>query len=166
MWRRLVGLSKNVGLIIAGLAIFVLMIGLSATCQFAQGQLRPYLPPIVRDLLTDPEDKAVIDEYLGDVDGALDELSERVDICNARRDQPCLTAAFEKAWRDVESGLPVEASWMESAHTRLRDALYAMWQLHLRSETEPMTTQFLQQTEEAASEFIAAVDEWYEQAQR
>jgi hypothetical protein len=166
MWERIAALGKNIGAILLAFLMLAVMIALTATCQMARGELRPYLPPVVRELLTDPEDEQVIDEYLHDVDDVLTDLSEQVDVCSARREQPCLTSAFEDAWRGVDSGIPVEAAWMGDAHARLRNALYSMWQIQLRSETEPITTEFMQETDEALTEFMAAVDEWYREAER
>ena len=164
--QRLVRLGKNIALGVAGIAALLLVLTLGAICQFGQGQVRPYLPPIVRSLLTNPEDQAVVDEYLHDVDSVLGRLSEKTEACQVAREQRCLTSAFEEAWNGVGDGVPVEASWMGGAHGRLRDALHTMWQVHLRSETEPMTDQFVGEATAATEEFIASVDEWYRQAER
>ena len=164
--NRLTAALKNIGMAVGGIAILVLAVGLWATCQFAQGQVRPYLPPVVRDILTNPEDEFVIDDYLNQVDGVLENLLEDSDSCSVQRDQRCLTAAVEQAWRDVGDGVPIEASWMKGAHGRLRDALHVMWQINLRSETEPPSDAFAAEGLEAADELQTAVEKWYEQASR
>jgi hypothetical protein len=166
MWERLLGAIRSIGTMLFVVAMLVVSIGLFATCQFARGQIRPYLPPVIRDLVSDPESEAAVDEYLHDVDGVLNRLLKDTEECSAKREQPCLTAAFERAYKGVGDGVPVEASWISGAHGRLHDALYEMWQIHLRSETEPPTSQLVDDSMLALDEFTQAVDEWYSQAKR
>lgn len=164
--KALLGRLANIGWALIAIPTLLLVLAIGATCQFAQGQIRPYLPPIVRDLVTNPENKAVIDDYVNGVDGALDGLLKDADECKVNRDQPCLTAAFERAYRAVGDGVPVEASWMSGAHGRLHEALKAMVNIHRRSETEPVTGALLGDSLAATDEFVDAVDEWYREADR
>ena len=162
--QRILDGIKAIALAVAGLALFVVFIGLGAVCTFSRAEVRPYLPPVVRSILTNPDEKFEIDTYLNDVDDTLNKMLEDSDTCRANRDQPCLTAALERGWKGVGEGIPLEASWMSGAHGRLRNALHAMWQLNLRSETEPITDEFIADTEAAGAELGDAVEEWYRKA--
>jgi hypothetical protein len=166
LWNRIVSGGKAILLAILGIVMLGGLLGIGAMCQFLQGQARPHIPDPVRSLVTNPEDEAVVQEYLDNVDHAISRLLDEADRCKTQGSQPCLTKAFQSAVKDVGQGVPVEASWMSDSHGTLYDALNHMWQVHLRSETEVITSEFVDETVLATDELAAALEEWYKQAGR
>ena len=157
--------AKRILGVVGGIAALLFILALFAGQQWCRGQIRPYLPPVVRSLVGG-EDEYIVDEYFEDVERAFEKAMQKATECNERQDQRCLTEVMERLAEDIGEGIPVEASWMGGAHGELRAAAQEFAEIHRRSETEPLSPLLLAETQRALERLVDAMEEWARQAER
>ena len=106
------------------------------------------------------------EEYLRSIPQAIERFFDETQRCQDTQDQVCQTAAVERLRDEIGDGVPASASWIADAHGRLYAAVSRMFELNRRSESESVSSEFLDEVRRALDELEASMDEWGAQANR